>query len=252
MRLNKELMKKNKELEQVLYATSHDLRSPLVNIQGFAKELQASLQDLTSIINRKEFPDSLWNKCEPILSDDVPESLDFILSSASKMDGLLSGLLTLSRVGRQKLTIRNLNMDTILADVISIFEYRIKEKDITIVTSELPNCRGDEVQINQLFSNLVGNAVKFIDSKRKPVITISGKKDKDNAVYSVKDNGIGISSNHQDKIFNLFHQLDPHIPGTGIGLAIVKQILNKHNGKIKIDSHPGKGTCFEISLPLAN
>jgi len=247
--LNAELQSKNKELEQVLYATSHDLRSPLVNVQGFNRELQASLQELNSLLKSQEISETLKNKLKPLLEEDIPESLKYILTSTSKMDMLLSGLLTLSRLGRQKLTIKNLDMDKLMKDVVSTFEYEIKEKNIKLGLSPLPNCKGDELQINQVFSNLLGNAVKFIDPDRAGVIKISGKKKKDLVLYSVEDNGIGIPSNLQAKIFGLFHKLDTKTPGIGLGLTIVKQILDKHNGNIQIHSKKGKGTRITVSLP---
>ena len=110
---NSELDAKNKELEQVLYATSHDLRSPLVNVQGFNKELDASLLELNAALKSEDVPETVREKCAPILDEDIPESLHYILSSTFRMDALLNGLLVLSRLGRQKLTLKKLNMDTI-------------------------------------------------------------------------------------------------------------------------------------------
>ncbi|MBD3415021.1 MAG: PAS domain S-box protein, partial [Candidatus Aminicenantes bacterium] len=247
--LNTELQSKNKELEQLLYTTSHDLRSPLVNVEGFSRELQGSLKDLNNLITKQEISEDLKNKLKPIIEENIPESLKYILTSTSKMDRLLSGLLTLSRLGRQKLTIKNLDMDKLMKDVVSTFEYGIKEKNIKLDIFPLPNCRGDELQINQVFSNLLGNALKFSDPDRTGVIKISGQKKKDHVIYSVEDNGIGIPADHQKKIFDLFHQLDPKASGRGLGLNIVKKILDKHKGDIQIDSKKGKGTRITVSLP---
>jgi PAS domain S-box-containing protein len=248
-RFNRELTRKNEELEQVLYATSHDLRSPLLNIQGFSRELQVSISELNSLLKNQEIPLEIWDKCRGIIEEDILEDLNYILLSSSKMDLILSGLLSLSRIGRQKLIIKNLDMGKIIKDVVSTYEYEIQEKNIKLNISQLPMCRGDELLINQLFSNLVGNAVKFIDPDRIALIKISGKKEKDRVLYSIKDNGIGISPEHKNKIFELFHQLNPNITGTGLGLTIVKQILEKHGGDIQVDSELGKGTRFTVSLP---
>ena len=164
--MNAELDAKNKELEQVLYATSHDLRSPLVNVQGFNKELDASLLELNAFLKGKDVPQTLREKCAPILDEDIPESLHYILSSTSRMDALLNGLLVLSRLGRQKLTLKKLDMDRIMEDVVSNFEHEIQEKKVKLKLSQLPPCRGDELQINRVFSNLVGNALKYLDPDR--------------------------------------------------------------------------------------
>ncbi|MBN1352950.1 PAS domain S-box protein [candidate division KSB1 bacterium] len=248
-RLNNELTMKNKELEQVLYATSHDLRSPLVNIQGFNKELEASLKELNSLLRNEDVPDILKQKCTPIIDVEIPESLHYILSSTSKMDALLSGLLTLSRLGRQKLTIRKLDMNNIMQDIISTLEYEIKEKKVKFLISELHACQGDELQINRVFSNLIENALKNLDPSRPGVITIFSKKEAKLIYYYVQDNGIGIPLEHQNKIFDLFHKLDPKKPGIGLGLHIVKQILGKHRGHIEVQSEPGEGTRFIVVLP---
>ena len=248
-RLNKELTSKNAELEQVLYATSHDLRSPLVNIQGFNKELDVSLQELSVLLENEEVPETVREKCASILNDDIPESMGFILSSTLKMDALLTGLLTLSRLGRQELNIKKLNMNQIMNEVIAEFGFKIKEKNVNIEISKLPSCKGDKSQINRVFSNLVGNALKFLQSDHHNVISIFGKKEKERILYYVEDNGIGIPADHQKKIFELFHQLDPVKPGRGLGLTIVKQILEKHHGFIRVDSKPGQGSKFIISLP---
>lgn len=248
--VNIDLTRKNEEMEQVLYATSHDLRSPLVNIQGFSRELQVSISELNSLLKNQDMPLKIWNKCRVLIEEDIPESLNYILLSSSKMDLLLSGLLSLSRIGRQKLKIKNLDMNWIINDVVSTYEYEIKEKNIKVDISQLPGCRGDELLINRLFSNLVGNAIKFIDVNRCALIQISGRMDKDHVFYFIKDNGIGIPPDQTNKIFQLFHQLDPNVAGTGLGLTIVKHILESHGGDIQVDSELGKGTCFTVSLPL--
>ena len=247
--LNTELVAKNEELEQVLYATSHDLRSPLVNVQGFNRELDASLLELNALLKSEDVPKTLRERCAPIIEEDIPESLHYILSSTSRMDALLNGLLVLSRLGRQKLSIQELNMDRIIKDVVSNFEHEIQEKNVKIDISQLPPCRGDELQINRVFSNLVGNALKYLDPDRPGVVIISGRKEKDGIHYFVEDNGIGIPANQQTKIFDLFYKLDPKTEGIGLGLNIVKQILDKNGGNMDVESKPGEGTTFIISLP---
>ena len=247
--LNTELVAKNEELAQVLYATSHDLRSPLVNVQGFNKELDASLQELNALLKSEDVPQTVKERCVPIIDEDIPESLHYILSSTSRMDALLNGLLVLSRLGRQKLTLKKLDMDTIIKDVVANFEHEIQEKNVKIDIWQLPPCRGDELQINRVFSNLVGNALKYLEPDRPGVVTISGRKEGDGIKYVVEDNGIGIPSNQLKKIFDLFYKLDPKTEGIGLGLSIVKQLLDKNGGNMDVDSKPDEGTKFIISLP---
>jgi len=173
-RLNDELVNKNKELEQIVYVASHDLRSPLVNIQGFSNELKRSLEEMDSTLQsigvfKTDVSLGDKRKLISILKTDIPEFLQYIFKSISKMDSLLSGLLKLSRLGRAALNIEQVDMSKLISNVVGSFEFRIKETDVTVKVDELPPCRGDEVQINQVFSNLLDNALKFIDTSRAGV-----------------------------------------------------------------------------------
>ncbi|MCF6149394.1 MAG: sensor histidine kinase [Candidatus Kuenenia sp.] len=246
-----ELTDKNKEMEQFLYVASHDLRSPLLNIQGFSKELQKSFDTLRPVLDESGIPSKTKEKLAEILEEDIPDALRFILTSSSKMDKLLSGLLRLSRMGNVPLTIRQLDMNKLISNVIETYKYTIKEAKVTFQLEELPPCRGDESQINQVFSNLIDNALKYLDSGKEGVIRISGRKEDGSIVYCLEDNGIGIAKQHQDNIFEIFHRLNPgdNIGGEGLGLTIVHRILNRHNGKIWVESEPGKGSKFFVSLP---
>ena len=248
-RLYSELKAKNKELEQVLYTTSHDLRSPLVNIQGFNRELEASLSELDALLKDHRLPPDLQKKILPILDEDIPESLRYIITSSDKMDGLLSGLLSLSRLGKQKLTVRKLNMNLLLKEVIAEFSYRIKKRAVHIEVSDLAPCKGDKSQISRVFSNLLSNALKFIPTDQPGKIKIYSREEKEKVSYFIEDNGMGISPKHQQKIFEIFYKLTPSIPGQGLGLTIVKQILDKHGADIQVESTEGKGTRFALTFP---
>jgi signal transduction histidine kinase len=245
-----ELAEKTKELEQVIYLTSHDLRSPLVNIQGFSKELDEALKKFYAVLNKIDIPPALRKKLASTMNGDLAKSLQYIIASSAKMDSLLSGLLKLSRMGRDTLRIKKLDMSKLISKVISSFEFQIKEVDATVKVEELPPCYGDETQIDQVFSNLVGNALKFLDPKRRGVIRVSGKEEKEQAVYCVEDNGIGIAEKDKDVIFGIFSKLDPDDKrGEGLGLTIVRKILDRHGGKVWVESEPGKGSKFYVSLP---
>jgi len=254
-RLNDELVNKNKELEQIVYVASHDLRSPLVNIQGFSNELKRSLEEMDSTLQsigvfKTDVSLGDKRKLISILKTDIPEFLQYIFKSISKMDSLLSGLLKLSRLGRAALNIEQVDMSKLISNVVGSFEFRIKETDVTVKVDELPPCRGDEVQINQVFSNLLDNALKFIDTSRAGIIRISGQKKNGQVIYYIEDNGIGISEEFQDVIFEIFYKLDGDAStGEGLGLTIVRKILDRQSGKIWLESEPGKGSKFFVSLP---
>ena len=168
------------------------------------------------------------------------------------MDSLLSGLLVISRLGRAELNAEKLHMNRLITDITKTFEFQIKNADVDLEISELPPCKGDEAQINQVFSNLMGNAIKYLDPNRPGIIKLSGTKEKNQVVYCLEDNGIGIAPEHQEKIFDIFHQLNPEVSnGEGLGLTIIRKILDKHQGKIWVESEPGKGSKFYVSLPTA-
>ena len=250
--LNTELEAKRNELQQLLYITTHDLRSPLVNIQGFNKELEISIKELNEYIKNETIPESSVEKYRLILEEEIPEAMHFISSSAAKMDALLTGLLVLSRLERQKSASKELDMDQLITLVLDDFQFEINKHQIEIDVSNLPHCYGDELQINQLFSNLIGNAMKFFSPERPGKIKISGGRENNFSKYIVEDNGIGIHPNYQEKVFELFHKLDPKKPGIGLGMNIVKQIIEKNNGKIELESEPDVGTKFSIFLPIQN
>jgi signal transduction histidine kinase len=248
--LMSELKEKNKELEQVVYVTSHDLRSPLVNIQGFSKELGFSLEEMSSLINSYEISPDLKQKLSFILNEDIPDSLKYILSSTSKMDSLLSGLLKLSRVGRSATTLSNVDMNELISEINNAFEFHLKEAGVEFRMGDLPPCYGNDVELNQMFSNLVSNALKYLDPKRPGKISVNGRLEDDHVVYSVEDNGVGIAREHQKKVFEIFHRLNPHdTEGDGLGLTIVNKIVSRYSGKVWVESDPGKGSTFFISLP---
>lgn len=244
-----QLTAKNKELEQLLYATSHDLRTPLVNIQGFSNELQPSFKEIKAILDDKRIPEELGHKARNIMDEDIQESIRYILSSTEKMDRLLSGLLTLSRLGRQELKVVKVDMNSLIEDVVSDYKHPIKKANVHLEVADLPPCHGDPSQLNRVFTNLLGNAIKFLYADRPGKIKIYAKKEKHAIRYVVEDNGIGISPNLHKKIFDIFHQVNPSISGQGLGLTIVKQILERHGAGVDVESAEGNGSRFIVIYP---
>ncbi len=245
-----ELERSNNELQQFVYVTSHDLRSPLVNIEGFSNELQHAVEHVNSVLNGNDFPSAIKEKLATTLEEDIPEALKYISTSTFKMQSLLSGLLQLSRIGRSELYTKQLDMNKLISKVVGTFEYKIKDAGIMLHVDELPSCRGDDDQINQVFSNLLDNALKYLDRSREGIIKISGRKDAGQVVYCTEDNGIGIAAEHQDNIYEMFHRLNHgNVDGDGLGLTIIYRILERHGGKVWVESEPAKGSKFFVSLP---
>ncbi len=143
-------------------------------------------------------------------------------------------------------------MNKLVSDITESSKYMITETNTKIPINELPTCSGDEEKINQVFSNLLDNALKYRDRSRDSIIMISGKKEEGQVVYCVEDNGVGIAEIHKEKIFEIFHRLNPtdnSVTGEGLGLVIVRRILDRHGGEIWVESEPGKGSRFFVSLP---
>ena len=244
---------KKKELEQVVYVASHDLRSPLVNVDGYSRELEYSVEDLLRALDDGSLAPPEREGAIRALLPDMTDSLRRIRGSAKQMDALLRGLLKLSRLGRAALVIGPVDMNELMAELSSSLQFQIREAGATLCVGALPACRGDAVQLTQVFANLLGNALKYLDPQRPGEIVVEGRIEQDRAVYLVRDNGIGIAPQHQEKIFQLFHRLNPSAnEGEGLGLTIVRQILGRLDGEVVVQSAPGTGSTFTITLPAAS
>lgn len=249
--LNRALAEKNRELESIIYAASHDLRSPLVNLQGFSRELQKSASAIADILRQVELPPHVNEQLAAELMDRIPEALGFIDAGSRKMDQLIRGLLRLSRLGREELRIKVVDMNRLAQEVVQSFEYTIREKNVRLEVGDLPPCVGDSALLNQVLSNLLDNALKYLDASRPGVIRITGRVRNRDSEYVIEDNGIGIPPKLHAKVFEVFHRLNPNspVPGEGLGLSIVRRILDRHNGNIRAETTDGHGVKFVFTVP---
>lgn len=242
---------KNKELEQLIYVASHDLRSPLVNVDGYSREMEYSLKELTDAFKKELSKDDLVKTLQPALAD-MQDDVRHIRNSTTQMDALIKGLLKLSRIGRQALNIQVIDMNELFLKLKSAMEYQFKESRAELIIEDLPSCKADESQLTQLFNNLIVNALKYAMPGRVCRIVISGRVNGGIAVYTVEDNGMGIPEGQQYKIFELFHRLNPSkSEGEGLGLTIVRQIAGRLNGDVTVESSEGAGSKFIVSLPYS-
>jgi PAS domain S-box-containing protein len=228
----RELQLANKELESFAYSVSHDLRAPLRAISGFSKILE---QDYGLIL------DNEGKRLIKIINDNT-----------KKMGNLIDDLLTFSRFGRNEMKFNQLNTSSIVKSVIEDVHYYMNCEKTKFIINELPDIKGDQTMIYQVWYNLISNAVKFSSKVEKPEIVIEGKAEKSFVTFSVKDNGIGFDMKYSQKLFGVFQRLhnDYDFEGTGVGLAIVQRIINRHGGKIWAYSELGKGATFYFSLPI--
>ena len=186
---------------------------------------------------------------ERLLEQDIPEALEYIQAGVTKIDTLLAGFLRYSRLGRAALKIERLSMKPMIQGITQAMEFQIKSAGARIETGTLPDAMGDSTLMTQVFSNLIENAVKYLSPDRPGVISISGERDGERVVFAVRDNGIGIPREHQSKVFEIFHRLKPReTDGEGLGLTIAQRILERHGGRIWLESEPGSGSAFFVSL----
>ena len=226
-----ELKRKNNELERFTYTVSHDLRSPLITIKGFAGAL---LADASAGRTAR-----------------LPADLKRIVLAADKMSDLLNDLLELSRVGRIVNPPSLVAMDKLAQDVLELLAGSIAQRQARVtVQPGLPPAQGDPQRLQEVLQNLVENALKFSAPHRPPNIEIGSKIIGDQPAYFVRDEGRGIEPRFQESIFGLFHQLDPRTEGTGIGLALVRRIVEFHGGRVWVESAgAGQGATFYFTLP---
>ena len=248
--IQQEISAKNKELENYLYVASHDLRSPLVNIQGFSRRLQKQAEAIKTLIPNFQIEAEIKKSIDKITNEDIPKTLNFILSNVTKMDTLINGLLQISRTGRIKMTIRKIDISQLFKNIIAAYNFQITELSATVIIKDLPDCYGDENQLNQLFSNIIGNAIKYRDKNKKLIVEIDAVSNYNKIIYRIKDSGIGMAPRHLEKIWDVFYRVDFASPeaGEGIGLSLAKRIADKHKGKIWAESEEGISTTFYVEL----
>jgi len=245
----KELDLVNKEMEQMLNVTSHDLKTHLSAIGSYTRLLDHSIKNILTEVENKTIPTEGKDLLKTFIND-VLETHTFFKANASKLDSLVKSLLNLSRSGIVELDLKELDMNNLINEVCDAFEFRFKQDGVKLNISKLPSCIGDESQINQVFSNLIDNALKFLSPEQSGIITIKSHIDNGQACYTIEDNGIGIAPDKQEKVFEIFYQINRQPgKGEGMGLALIRRIIERHNGTIWVESEPGIGSKFHVTMP---
>jgi light-regulated signal transduction histidine kinase (bacteriophytochrome) len=231
-KLNENLLRSNRELEQFAYVASHDLQEPLRMVSSFTQLLELRYHDK--------------------LDDDAREFIGFAVDGAIRMQNLINDLLEFSRIETKGDKFRNVSMNDVLKHSINNLKISISDRRANITSDNLPVLSADEGQMVQLFQNLIGNALKFCT--KSPDVHISSVEEAEHYLFSVKDNGIGIEPQYYNKIFKIFQRLLPkdEYEGTGIGLAICKRIVERHGGMIWVESEPDSGSVFYFTINKDN
>lgn len=240
----------NEEIQRFAYIVSHDLRSPLVNIMGFTSELETIKKDIFDKLSSVRQPGSTEAENDVGLSREFDESLDFIKSSIGKMDRLINSILKLSREGNRTYHPEYVSMDTLVKSIADNVAHQAAEKDIEIVVESLPPVKSDRLALEQIFSNLVDNAMKYTEPGRSGRVRIRGRSHQAQVIYEVEDNGRGIAPEDHQRIFDLFRRAGQQDqPGEGIGLAHVRAQVRRLGGYMTLQSELGKGSTFTVTLP---
>jgi PAS domain S-box-containing protein len=225
-----DLERSNAELERFAYVASHDLSEPLRMVSGFVSLLQSRYADR--------------------LDENAVEFMRYIVDGVARMQDLIRDLLTYSRVGRAALESKPVEMGVLVRRVLEGMQTSIAEANARIEVGDLPTLPGDVTQLSQVVQNLVANALKFTGDA-PPVVRISAERQEADWCFAVADEGIGVDSQHEDRIFQVFQRLHApnEYPGTGVGLAICRAIVERHGGRIWVESSPGEGSVFRFTLP---
>jgi signal transduction histidine kinase len=224
---------KNAELERFTYTVSHDLKSPLITMRGFLGFLEKDVRA---------------GNAEQMHAD-----MQRIVEATNKMQRLLNELLELSRIGRMVNPAEAVPLAMIAREAINLVQGQLDQRQVQVeLATDLPTVYGDHVRLVEVLQNLLDNACKFMGDQVDPRITIGfrGADRAGNSIVFVQDNGIGIDRQYQEKVFGLFEKLNPQSEGTGIGLALVKRIVERHGGRIWVESSLGAGATFYFTLPI--
>ena len=240
-----DLRESNEEMQRYAYIVSHDLRAPLVNVMGFTSELEAARGEIRAALGQHPQAE--------VIDRDVGEALSFIQAAVTKMEGLIAAILKLSREGRRALRPEPLAMPDLVRGLADAIRHQTESADAVIeVAPDLPGLTADRLAVEQVFGNLLDNAVKYLAAGRPGRIAVTGEVRGPSVAYEVRDNGRGIAPQDQARVFELFRRAGVQDrPGEGIGLAQVRATVKALGGRVALASRAGEGTTFTVVLPRA-
>jgi len=248
-----DLQRANDEIQRFAYIVSHDLRSPLVNVMGFTSELASLVPPLTEFVERadKEAPAIVTAEARLAITEDLPEAIGFIRSSTEKMDRLINAILRLSREGRRTISVQKVDMAALLEEIRNSMQHALTEKGVDLlIEAPIPSIVSDRLALEQIFSNLIENAVKYLKPGTPGIVKVRGRAEGLRLIYEVEDNGRGIDPRDHERIFDLFRRSGTQdVPGEGIGLAHVRALAYRLGGVIDCDAALDRGAKFRLSMP---
>jgi signal transduction histidine kinase len=245
------LSRANDEIQRFAYIVSHDLRAPLVNIMGFTSELEVGTAALKSYFEAEEPTKEQTDDAKRIAEEEIPEALHFIRASTSKMDGLIGAILKLSREGRRELKRERVDLHAVVTQAASVLQHQVDSAGASIeIPDDLPSVVADRMALEQIFGNILDNAVKYLAKDRAGRITITGEETGGRVRIKIADNGRGIDEKDIERVFELVRRAGSQDrPGEGVGLAHVRALARRLGGDVTVSSKLGHGSTFEVDLP---
>jgi signal transduction histidine kinase len=250
---NRNLEFKTKENETFVYSASHDLRSPLVNLQGFTQEIAHGCDSLRKLVQAAAIPPALRREIDVVVEQDIVGSLRFIQVAVMRLSAIIDALLRLSRAGRVQYARVPVDLDAVVRRIVTALHDTLDRKGATVQVDPLPQVLGDPTAIEQVLGNLLANAVAYLDPQRPGRIEVgtADEREEGMATIFVRDNGLGIPEAHQSKLFVPFQRLHASAAeGEGVGLALVRQIVERLGGRVWVSSAEGAGSTFFVGLPI--
>ena len=245
------LTRANEEIQRFAYIVSHDLRAPLVNVMGFTTELESATAALKAYFQTPAPSPETVAAAKLATDEDIPELLKFIRNSTSKMDKLIGAILKLSREGRRDLKLERLNLAEVIDGAANSLRHQVETAEAKIeIARPLPTVMADRLAVEQIFGNILDNAVKYLSNGRPGRIEVTGEARNGRARIMIADNGRGIDARDLERVFELFRRAgEQDRPGEGVGLAHVRALTRRMGGDVTVTSRLGEGTTFCVELP---
>ncbi|WP_321914200.1 MULTISPECIES: sensor histidine kinase [unclassified Paraburkholderia] len=255
-RINENLRQQTQENEMFIHGVSHDLRAPLVNLQGFSRELIHACDDLRKRIAKSSLAPQARARIERTIDEDIGEALRYLQTAVLRASHIIDALLRLARVGRVEYRRQRVSVQELVQRVVDAMHASIRARGAQVSVQTLPDVWGDPTALEQVFANLIGNALNYLDPARDGRVEIGTAHAPPGVeslqIFYVRDNGLGIPEVGLPRLFQAFQRMHGNVaPGEGIGLALVRRVVERHGGRVWVESTEGEGTTFYLTLPDA-
>ncbi|WP_322053731.1 sensor histidine kinase [Paraburkholderia bannensis] len=254
--INENLRQQTQENEMFIHSVSHDLRAPLVNLQGFSRELNHACDDLRERVAKSSLSPEARERVERVINEDIAEALRYLQTAVLRASHIIDALLRLARVGRVEYRRQRVNVQELVQRVVDAMHASVRARQAQVSVRTLPPVWGDPTALEQIFANLIGNALNYLDPSREGRVEIGTANAPPGVeslqIFYVRDNGLGIPEVALPRLFQAFQRMHGNVaPGEGIGLALVRRMVERHGGRVWVESVEGEGTTFYLSLPDA-